>query len=126
MLDDLRASVDAVEKRRYVTVPGVEHRFSSPPSLGIVTIATELSWLSLYFQYFDKYLAHSLISSKKCKNCALLCYYAVSGGNSLPTFRDNLSVPSSEFKNPKSVKITSTRCAITQKSAVHSYFEAEA
>jgi len=32
---------------------------------------------------------------------ALLGYYAASGGNSLPTFRDNLSVPSSGVKNPK-------------------------
>jgi hypothetical protein len=30
---------------------------------------------------------------------ALLSYYASSGGNSLPTFRENLSVPSSGFKN---------------------------
>jgi len=29
------------------------------------------------------------------ENCALLDYYAVSNGNFLPTFRDNLSVPSS-------------------------------
>jgi hypothetical protein len=28
-------------------------------------------------------------------NCALLRYHAGSGGDSLPTFRDNLSVPSS-------------------------------
>jgi len=35
------------------------------------------------------------------KNRALLCYYAASSGNFLPTFRDNLSVPSSGFKNPK-------------------------
>ena len=34
------------------------------------------------------------------QNCALLDYYAASIGNSLPTFRDNLSVPSSRFKEP--------------------------
>jgi len=34
------------------------------------------------------------------QNCALLGYYAASSGNSLPTFRDNLSVPSSRVKNP--------------------------
>ena len=28
-------------------------------------------------------------------NCALMCYYAACSDNSLPTFRDNLSVPSS-------------------------------
>ena len=32
-------------------------------------------------------------------NCALLSYYAARSGNFLPTFRDNLSVPSSGFKN---------------------------
>jgi hypothetical protein len=32
-------------------------------------------------------------------NCALLGYYAVSSENSLPAFRDNLSVPSSRVKN---------------------------
>jgi hypothetical protein len=29
--------------------------------------------------------------------CALMGYYAASCGNCLPTFRDNLSVPSSRF-----------------------------
>jgi len=33
------------------------------------------------------------------KNCALLGCYAASSGNSLPTFRDNLLVPSSSVKN---------------------------
>jgi len=32
-------------------------------------------------------------------NCALLGYYAACGGNSLPTFWDNLPVPSSRAKN---------------------------
>ena len=34
------------------------------------------------------------------KNCILLGCYAASSGNSLPTFRNNLSVPSSKVKNP--------------------------
>ena len=34
------------------------------------------------------------------ENCALLGYYAASSGNFLPTFQDNLSVPSSKVKNP--------------------------
>jgi hypothetical protein len=33
-------------------------------------------------------------------NCALLGYYVAYGDNSLPTFRDNLSAPSSTVKNP--------------------------
>ena len=36
------------------------------------------------------------------ENCALLGYYAASNGNFLPTFRDNLSVPSTRVKNPPS------------------------
>jgi len=35
------------------------------------------------------------------ENCALLDYCAASSGNSLPTFRDNLSVPTSRVKNTK-------------------------
>jgi hypothetical protein len=35
------------------------------------------------------------------ENCALLDYDAASSGNFLPTFRDNVLVPSSEVKNPK-------------------------
>ena len=34
------------------------------------------------------------------ENCALLGYYTASSGNSLPTFRDKLPVPSSWVKNP--------------------------
>jgi hypothetical protein len=32
------------------------------------------------------------------ENCDLLGYYAASSGNSLPTFRDSLSIPSSRVK----------------------------
>jgi len=35
------------------------------------------------------------------ENCAVLGYYAASSGNLLPTFRDNLSIPSSGVKNKK-------------------------
>jgi hypothetical protein len=37
----------------------------------------------------------------KYGNCAVLGYYAASSGNFLPTFQDNLSIPSSGVKNPK-------------------------
>jgi hypothetical protein len=39
--------------------------------------------------------------SLKRKNCALMGYNEASSGNLLPTFWDNLSVPSTEVKNPK-------------------------
>ena len=35
------------------------------------------------------------------ENCALLGYCLAISGNSLPTFRDKLSVPSSSVKNPR-------------------------
>ena len=40
---------------------------------------------------------------RKCKLevCALLAYYAASNSNLLPTYRDNLSVPSSGFGNSR-------------------------
>jgi len=38
------------------------------------------------------------------ENCALLRYYAASSGNSLATFRDNLSVPPSRVKNLRPFK----------------------
>jgi hypothetical protein len=38
------------------------------------------------------------------ENCTHLCYYAAGSCNFLPTFRDNLSVPYSRFKTPKSLK----------------------
>ena len=37
--------------------------------------------------------------SEAAENCALLCCYAPSSGNFLPTFRDNISFRSSGFKN---------------------------
>ena len=46
------------------------------------------------------------------EKCVLLGYYAASSGNSLPTFRDNLSVPKRRWG------INTPRCVINQKSAV--------
>jgi len=51
----------------------------------------------------DKMLDLCVISGFRRKideNCALLGYYAAISGNFLLTLRDNLSVPSSEVKNP--------------------------
>jgi hypothetical protein len=39
--------------------------------------------------------------------CAPLGYHAVSSVNTLPTFRDNISVPSSRVKKPKKKGISS-------------------
>jgi hypothetical protein len=64
------------------------------------------------------------------ENCAILCSYSASSGNFWSVFRDNLSVPSSGFKNSKKkpwepkrwvvpnrqLEITTNRCIIIQKS----------
>ena len=60
--------------------------------------------------------------------CPLMRYYVASTGNSVPTFRDNLSVLSSSVKKPKTSRLlmmgskrryrtTTPRCVISQKSA---------
>jgi hypothetical protein len=41
-----------------------------------------------------------LVKRAYAKICCLLGYYAASCGNCLPTFRDNVSVPSSRVKSP--------------------------
>jgi len=51
---------------------------------------------------------------------ALLAYYATCSGNSLPTFRNNLSVPKFLYE------FTTTRCVTARKSAVLIHFAAEA
>ena len=59
------------------------------------------------------------------ENCALLGFYAASSSNSLPTFRDNPSVPSPRAKNLLDptwpigrLEITTTHCATAQNSTV--------
>jgi hypothetical protein len=54
--------------------------------------------------YGNKFLELCVISQTRrevVENCTILDYYAASNGNFLQTFRDNLSVQSSVFKNPK-------------------------
>jgi hypothetical protein len=41
------------------------------------------------------------LSPRVAENWVLLSHYAASCGNSVPTFRDNLSVPTSRPKNPQ-------------------------
>jgi len=55
------------------------------------------------------------------ENYALLGYYAVCSVNYLPTFRNNLSVPSSMVKNPWILTLegtTTKRCVIAQRNEV--------
>ena len=51
---------------------------------------------------FRSHLQGSRLIPNYCiweENCALLCHYALSSGNFLRTFRDNLSAPSSRVRN---------------------------
>jgi len=41
-------------------------------------------------------------------SCSVLGYYTASSGNSLPTFRDNISFPSSRINNPKRINYLHT------------------
>jgi hypothetical protein len=43
-------------------------------------------------------------TNEKREICALLGYYAVLNGNPLPTFWDNVSVPSSRVKKSKTLE----------------------
>jgi hypothetical protein len=52
------------------------------------------------------------------ENCTLLDHDVASSGNSLPTFRDNVSGPYSRVKNPFRKDITTSRCVTNQKNAV--------
>ena len=65
------------------------------------------------------------LNNYQLENWALLGYYATSSCNFLPTFRINFSVPSSRVKHyfwiPDRWRST-TRCLITQISAVFIYF----
>ena len=47
------------------------------------------------------------------ENCALLDFYTASIGNFLPTFRDNLPVPSPGVKNPLPLKMGPIGCPET-------------
>jgi hypothetical protein len=57
--------------------------------------------------HFTCYTHLNINSSKVShENRALLLYYAASSSSSLPTFRDNLSVPSSRVKSPRRMLLT--------------------
>jgi hypothetical protein len=58
-------------------------RFAEERNLLPLRYRTTIPWSSLCLDY------------SAAENCAVLRYYAASNGNFSPTFRDNLSVPSS-------------------------------
>jgi hypothetical protein len=56
---------------------------------------------SSFFTAGKERLHHLKLCREVDENCAVLGYYAAYSCNSLPTFRDNLSVPPSGFKKSK-------------------------
>ena len=72
-------------------------------------IITQITRISVSALDSLKLCVTSGFCSEMDENCALLGYNTASSGNSLPTFRDNLSVPSSRV-DPRRV--------IAQKSTV--------
>ena len=62
-------------------------------------------YVTSYFKYWRLWICSKIYVilgfRREVGNCAVLGYYAASSGNSLPTFRDNLWVPSSRDSNPK-------------------------
>jgi hypothetical protein len=73
-----------------------------------ILVSPTFTWARLIFRSINKYAITLRVWMKQTKkhvisvfrreideNCALLGYYAASSGNSLPTFRDNISVPPS-------------------------------
>jgi hypothetical protein len=68
---------------------------------GKITIALPEMRSQFYFVFVKLHYRYGLYKTVvKAENFVLLGYYAESSGNLLPTFWDNLSVPSSGFKKP--------------------------
>jgi hypothetical protein len=73
------------------------------PATEVKWLITQTNWpvkssLNVLDYHVQKHWLHYVISSFRREideNCFVLRYYAACSGNSLPTFRDNLSVPSS-------------------------------
>ena len=62
-----------------------------------------------------------LVNDLNNEICALLEYYAASSSNPLPTFRDNVSVPSSRVKTSKKMMMMGPiRCTETSVKDYHS------
>ena len=80
-------------------------------------ISSALIWLSWW--YFVRSMEHEdsrVISGFRREVddiCAFLGYYTASSGNFLPTFRYNLSVPSSGVKNPKPTRALFIKLLVT-------------
>jgi hypothetical protein len=67
--------------------------------LSVVSPATPLARFPQSSNHLLPFLTHMQFTILFFpQNCALLGYYAAGSGNSLPTFRDNLSFPSSRVK----------------------------
>ena len=62
-----------------------------------------ISFTMCYSVFSTNCICHTVCVS--LVNFSVLGYYAARGGNSLPTFQDNLSVPSLMVKNPRKILV---------------------
>jgi hypothetical protein len=77
---------------------------------GFYTISHDLVLLTMWLLFWINSSISLNVGENMCmisgfrhevdENCFLLGHYAASNSNSLPTYLDNLSVPSSKVKNP--------------------------
>ena len=72
----------------------------NPPECGL-SIRHDVRFLGTFVKFRKRTMSFVM---SVCEICALLGCYAASSGNPLPTFRDNVSVPSSRFKKSVSVR----------------------
>jgi hypothetical protein len=71
---------------------------------GLATLSVELTQSQRWAKFSNRYFpvtnrrtnSLQIVYRSSKENCAVLGYYAASSGNFVPTFRDNLSVPSSK------------------------------
>jgi hypothetical protein len=90
----------------------INSKINSPP------LQTKMWVWGAFIKWMER-RPRCFVYHSSCENSSLLRYYAASSDNSLPTFRNKLSVRSSKVKNPS--------CnVITGKSAILIYFTAEA
>jgi hypothetical protein len=84
------------QNTRYTGIP-----VSNPPqNTEALPTGTSMFPFSVWLFLVPHSKRGTLQASQDQENCALPGYYAASSGNSLPAFRDNLSVPSSRLENP--------------------------
>ena len=103
-----------------------ESRFTHELQMLLKSFCTFFCWPVLSMGRLE-YLWRCVILGFRCdvdENCACLCYFAAGTGNFLPTFRDNLQVPSSRVKNlaPEDVTVRLSRNVVKKLLLLAAYY----